>query len=250
VILKLTNEVEGSPMAQIFNRWTNEIPKVAPPVLGVGAAFAVFAVWFWMSPKHTDVGYAPIQPIPYSHALHAGQLGMDCRYCHQNVEVSPHAGVPPTKTCLNCHTQVKKDSEKLEWLRKAQKSPTELVATAESTPWLRIHKVPDYAYFDHSAHVTVGVGCQSCHGRIDEMEVVRQVEPLSMGWCLQCHRNVRHFEANGFEPADVLRPLDKVSITDMTWGPSHAEYGSWKDGAKELAKKLKPPTVECTGCHR
>ena len=237
-------------MAQIFPRWTNEIPKVAPPVLTVVGAFAIFVVWFWFSPKHTDVGYQPIQPVPYSHKLHAGDMGMDCRYCHYNVERSAHAGVPPTQVCLNCHRQVRTESSKLQPVRDAlAEDGKSLLADAPSIPWRRIHKIPDYAYFDHSAHVTVGVGCQSCHGRIDQMVVVRQVEPLSMGWCLDCHRDVRHFEDRGAEPADVLRPND-VEITSMVWGPEHPSYDGWKAGAREKAKTLKPPTVECSGCHR
>ncbi len=247
---------------QIFPRWTNEIPKFAPPVATVAAVFAVFVVWFWFSPKHTDVGYAPRQPIPYSHKLHAGDLGMDCRYCHTNVERSAHAGVPPTQTCLNCHNIVRKNSKAFALLRDAkhlgddgnqtkdENGVGELKAQGPSVPWLRIHKVPDYAYFDHSAHVTVGVGCKSCHGRIDQMVVVQQQEPLSMGWCLTCHRNVRYFDDRGYEPADVLRPLDQVSITDMTYGKDHPAYAGWVSKAREKAKTLRPPTVECSGCHR
>ena len=96
-------------MAQIFPRWTNEVPKLAPPLIGLVLVFVVFVVWYWFSPKHLNVGYAPEQPVPYSHQLHAGQLGMDCRYCHNNVERSAYAGVPPTQTCMNCHANVKKD---------------------------------------------------------------------------------------------------------------------------------------------
>lgn len=237
-------------MAQIFPRWTNELPKLALAGAGLLGSLVIFVVWFWFSPSHTDVGYAPEQPIPYSHKLHAGQMGMDCRYCHVNVEKSAHAGVPPTSTCLNCHNVVRADSPKFEWLRQAKGDDGQLNEDALSTPWRRIHKTPDYAYFDHSAHVTVGVGCVSCHGRVDEMLVVRQTQPLSMGWCLECHRNIRHYEDRGFEPADVIRPLDKVEITDMTWGRGHPAYDSWKEDARKKAQQLKPPTVECTGCHR
>jgi len=238
-------------MAQIFPRWTNEIPRMAPPVLLVLGGVVTFVVWFWFSPKHTDVGYAPVQPIPYSHKLHAGDLAIDCRYCHTGVEKSAQAGVPPTQTCLNCHQMVKPDSPKFgEWFKQAKDEKGAPKADAKSTPWLRIHKIPDYAYFDHSAHVTVGVGCVSCHGRVDTMEVVSQQEPLSMGWCLKCHRDVRHFEERHAEPADVIRPLGTVRITDMTWGREHESYAAWKSDARVYAKTLKPPTVECSGCHR
>lgn len=224
-------------MALIFPKWTNEIPKVAPPVLGVLLAFGVFVVWYWFSPSHTDVGYAPQQPIPYSHKLHVGQLGMDCRYCHTGAERSASAGVPPTQTCMNCHALVKTDSPKLAALRASWMGGTE---DGGPVRWKRIHKVPDYAYFDHSAHLNLAgdmaVGCKSCHGRIDQMVVVQQDQPLSMGWCLDCHRN----------PTEALRPRDKV--TDMAWEADE----SWKKTAAENFKKYKlnPPTVSCSGCHR
>jgi len=214
-------------MAQIFPRWINAIPKlvvIEGTALGV---FAVFAIWYWFSPLHTDVGYAPAQPVPYSHKLHAGDLGIDCRYCHTGVERSPHAGVPPTQTCMNCHANVKTDSALLQPIRDSWEKN-------EAMSWIRIHKVPDYAYFDHSAHISVGVGCVSCHGRIDQMVTVKQEEPLSMGWCLDCHRN----------PVFSLRPDDK--ITDMEWEPS----GDWIRTARQKAKKLQPPVVSCSGCHR
>ena len=243
-------------MALIFPKWTNDIPRVGAPVAAVLGGFAIFAIWFWMSPKHTDVGYAPMQPIPYSHKLHAGELGMDCRYCHNNVERSANAGVPPTQTCMNCHKQVKQGSPRLTPLYKSWGD-----GTAEKDggpiPWKRIHKVPDYAYFNHSAHVAikhkeVGVGCVSCHGRVDQMAVVHQVQPLSMSWCLDCHNN----------PAPNLRPIGEV--TNMDWAPDAA----WATKAAEIATHLNPPgnknvretlpdgrvivraNASCTGCHR
>jgi hypothetical protein len=229
-------------MALIFPKWTNELPKVAPPILGVAGGIATFVVWFWFSPQHTDVGYQPRQPIPYSHQLHVGDLGIDCRYCHNNVERSSGAGVPPTQTCMNCHTQVKPKSAKLAALRKSW---------TDDTPvhWLRIHKISDYAYFDHSAHMNIAgqraaVGCNSCHGRVDQMPVVRQTEPLSMGWCLGCHRQVRDGRDFGFPVEEVLRP--RSAMTDMTWTPD----ATWATQAKEIAKGLMPPTIECSGCHR
>jgi hypothetical protein len=243
-------------MAQIFPRWTNLIPTVGVPALGGVVAFVIFAVWFWFSPKHTDVGYTPVQPIPYSHKLHAGDMQMDCRYCHYNVERSAHAGVPPTQVCMNCHSQVKKDSPKLEALRASWAEGKD----GGPVPWKRIHKAPDYVYFNHSAHVAnvgngperAAIGCESCHGRIDLMEVVGQQQPLSMSWCLDCHNNTARF----------LRPADQV--TKMGWKP---ELG-WGDRAAEISKTLHPPgrvdnyttnpdgthttraTYGCNGCHR
>jgi hypothetical protein len=217
-------------MAQMFPRWTNQVPKIAPVILGLVLVSVTFTIWYWFSPKHLVVGYAPEQPVPYSHKLHAGQLGMDCRYCHNNVERSAYAGVPSTQTCMNCHANVKKDSPILQPIRDSWKS-------GDPVPWVRIHKVADYAYFDHSAHLTRGVGCVSCHGRVDQMIVVRQQEPLNMEWCLNCHRN----------PEPSLRPLDK--ITDMDWKASDMSANEKQEIAERLST-LQPPVVNCAGCHR
>jgi hypothetical protein len=243
-------------MAQIFPKWTNDIPRVAPPVLTVLGGLAIFAIWFWWSPRHTDVGYAPTQPIAYSHKLHAGDNGLDCRYCHNNVERSASAGVPPTQTCMNCHKQIKQGSPRLTELYKSW-GDGKPENDGGAIPWKRIHKIPDYAYFNHSAHVAikhkeVAIGCATCHGRVDQMVVVHQTQPLSMGWCLDCHNN----------PGPNLRPISEV--TNMAWEPDAA----WLQKAEEIAKDLEPPghknaqkvlpdgqvitraTAGCTGCHR
>lgn len=207
---------------QIFPRSLNLLPLIAAlAVLGGGAA-VTFGIWYYFSPKNLQVGYAPKQPIPYSHKLHVGELGLDCRYCHANVERSYEAQVPPTQTCMGCHSVVRKDSDRLARLRDSWESN-------EPVEWVRVHKVADHAYFDHSVHLAVGVGCVSCHGRIDQMDVVRQDAPLSMSWCLDCHRN----------PEPNLRP--KSEITNMTWEPTPGE-------ALKLAK-VDPPQ-NCSGCHR
>jgi hypothetical protein len=171
------------------------------------------------------VGYAPDQPVAYSHKLHAGLLGLDCRYCHQNVERSPHASVPDTNTCMNCHAQVRKDSPLLEKVRESAAKETPI-------PWVKVHMLPDYAYFNHAAHVHAGVGCASCHGRVDQMEIVRQVEPLSMRWCLDCHRN----------PENHLRPAEEV--TNMSY-----QHDLQKALEIKREKGINPPT-HCSGCHR
>jgi hypothetical protein len=212
---------------QIFPRWTLKLPPLIAAAATLGAPGAIFGIWYYFSPRHTDVGYQPKQPVPYSHKLHAGDLGMDCRYCHANVEKSAVAMVPPTATCMNCHTWVKKESAALEPIRKswADGSPVE---------WVRIHKVPDYAFFDHSAHLAAGVGCSTCHGRVDQMVKMHQAEPLSMGWCLDCHRN----------PQPNLRPKDQV--TNMAWQPRPAEVAQ-NDPA--VLHDVNPPQ-NCSGCHR
>lgn len=173
-----------SPKAKlfVFPSWHNRIPAVVFLVVGpIATVFAIFAVWYWFSPKFTDAGYMPEQPVQYSHELHAGQLQIDCRYCHVGVEKTAWAGVPPTATCMNCHTNIKTRSPKLQLVRDSY-------AEDKAIPWVRVHKIADYAYFNHSAHVRVGVGCESCHGRIDTMVEVYQEKPLSMGWCYECHQ--------------------------------------------------------------
>jgi hypothetical protein len=208
---------------QIFPRSLNYLPLVAAlGAAGVGAGIT-FVFWYYFSPAEQQVGYAPEQPIEYSHKLHAGELGIDCRYCHANVERSFEAMVPPTQTCMGCHSIVRKDSPKLKALQESW---------ANGTPieWVRVHKVPDHVFFDHSVHLAAGVGCVSCHGRIDTMDVVRIEKPIAMGWCLECHR----------EPGANLRPRDQ--ITNMTWQPGAAD-------AALAQTNLKGPE-NCSGCHR
>jgi hypothetical protein len=212
----------------IFPRWTNNVPIVVGLVAPLGGASLIFAVWYWFSPWFTDVGYRPEQPVAYSHKLHAGELGIDCRYCHNTVEKAAHAAIPPAATCMNCHELVKTDSKRLEPVRESYK-------TGEAIPWVRVHQLPDYAYFNHSPHVAAGVGCASCHGRVDQMVVVEMKQPLSMGWCLDCHR----------DPKPNLRPLDQV--TNMNWDASETPYDPDRDANRK--RKVNPPT-HCSGCHR
>lgn len=212
----------------VFPRWTNKTPMLAGAVLGGAPVYLTFLIWFGFSPKTLDVGYMPEQPVPYNHALHAGELGMDCRYCHNTVEKTAGAAVPPAETCMNCHQRVKAESPKLEPIRESYK-------TGKAVEWVKVHDISDFAYFNHSAHVTRGVGCVSCHGRVDKMVEVYQEEPLSMGWCLDCHRN----------PEPHLRPPEEV--TNMNWEPPEdaATYG------KRLREQrnINPPE-DCSTCHR
>jgi hypothetical protein len=215
-------------LAQIFPKWTNKIPTY----LIIGAMAAGIAVvgffWYYGSPKYTDVGYRPVQPVRYSHKLHAGDLGLDCRYCHFNVEISPVSNVPPTQVCMNCHKMILPESEKLLPVRESW-------ATGVPIQWQRVHQTPDFAYFNHAAHLHAGVGCYSCHGNVANMEVVEQVEPLSMGWCLDCHRH----------PEMALRPQNE--LTNMNWTPPADQMEIARKMIAE--KKIKPP-VDCSGCHR
>lgn len=215
-------------MAEIFPKWTNKIPLYLAGVAVLGAMIVPGLVWYFFSPEFTDVGYQPNQPVPFSHKLHAGDLQIDCRYCHVQVNISSVASVPPTQTCMNCHQLVGRDSEKLTVVM-------ESVARNQPIRWVRVHKVPEYAYFNHSAHVNAGVGCSSCHGNVAEMEVVRQVEPLSMAWCLECHRN----------PDSHLREQNQITNTSWQPPPDHAEF------VRQLKDRvdIDPPT-DCTACHR
>ena len=217
-------------MAQLFPKWANYVPLVLLAVVPMTAVVAVSAVWYFGSPKFTDVGYRPKQPVPFSHRLHAGELGMDCRYCHASIELSHEANIPPTQTCMNCHNMVATESEKLQLVRDSFKNNKPI-------EWVRVHKLPEYAYFNHGVHLRAGVGCASCHGNIAEMEVVEQKEPLSMGWCLDCHRN----------PTDHLRDLNTVSITDMYWSPKADQAQTAQQIIKQ--KHLNPPT-DCSACHQ
>lgn len=215
-------------MAQIFPKWSNKIPKlVVTGVLVLGAAVTGF-FWYYGSPKFTDVGYRPKQPVFYSHKLHAGDLGMDCRYCHVGVERSAVAMVPPTATCMNCHNLILPQSEKLLPVRESWINQTPI-------EWVKVHKVPDYAYFNHSIHLNAGVGCESCHGNVAQMEEVEIRESLSMSWCLDCHRN----------PDMHLRPASDV--TRMGWTPAkdQAAFAASVKQEKRIA-----PTQDCSGCHR
>jgi hypothetical protein len=211
----------------LFPKWSNRAVYAVLAAVPLAIIGAITAFALYISPYNSQAGYAPVQPIPYSHRLHAGDLGLDCRYCHVNVEKSPVAMIPPAETCMNCHATVQKDNPEILKL-------AESYHTGKAIEWERVHKSPDYVYFDHSVHISAGVGCVSCHGRVDQMDVVMQEKPLSMGWCLDCHRN----------PEKHLRPKDKV--TDMAWqAENQLELGL------QLKTKFKiNPTTDCSGCHR
>ncbi len=215
-------------MSDVFPKWTNRIPLAIGVGVPVAAVAVIAAVNYWFSPRYTDVGYRPVQPVPFSHQVHAGQMGMDCRYCHTTVERAAHAAIPATATCINCHRIIKPDSEGVKPL---------LASFDNNEPmhWVRVHQLPGYAYFDHRVHLAAGVGCATCHGRINQMERVRLSAPLSMGWCLECHRN----------PGPNLRPVSE--ITNMAWDAKTAGY-DWQTNPKRT-RKLEPPQ-NCSGCHR
>lgn len=217
-------------MSRVFPRNSRRIAAQLAIGLMLFGGMATAAVWYYATPKWYRAGYEPIQPITFSHQLHYGQLGLDCRYCHTHVTEAAHANIPSVQVCWTCHgadkANIKSDSPLLAPLREAHERGLPV-------PWVRIHKLPDFVYFNHAVHVNRGVGCASCHGRIDKMAVVRHEEPLSMSWCLDCHRN----------PEPNLRPNDQ--ITNMHWQPDRPDMGGWI----RQESQIRPPT-DCTGCHR
>jgi hypothetical protein len=216
-------------MSALFPPAWNTIVRVAAlgllaaPVIAVGALY-VYA----FSPLYTGQRDQIEQVIQFDHRHHVTDDGIDCRYCHSSVERSPYAGIPPTETCMNCHAQVWNKSPLLDEVRARY-------FTDRAIPWNRVHRLPNFVYFNHSIHVNKGVGCVTCHGRVDRMALVEQMAPLTMSWCLDCHR----------DPAKHLRPVDL--ITDMTWEPdvNRDQFG------RELMTKYDVHTrTSCTTCHR
>lgn len=225
----------------LFPRWVN-------PLLGwillaglTGAAFNGIMGGLITDPVTLNIGYEPEQPVPFSHAIHAGQLKMDCRYCHNTVFDAAHAAVPPTATCVNCHSPandagitalaaVHAESPKLAVIHESWK-------TGQGVKWKRVHNLPEFVFFNHAAHVNSGVSCRTCHGRIDQMETVYQHEELSMAWCITCHRN----------PDKHLRPVDKVTKLDWDFESEEAQA---EFAAKVKEEKNIDPKVHCAVCHR
>jgi Cytochrome c7 and related cytochrome c len=218
-------------MPQIFRPYADTVARVvlvAIPVVPIAAiAVAYAAMW---SPYITGENVTIEQPVPFSHEHHVGKLGLDCRYCHTSVEKSSFASIPPTHTCMTCHSQLFTQAAMLAPVRES---------LAENKPirWQKVHRLPDYVYFDHAVHIANGVGCTTCHGQVDEMPLMRQVQPLTMSWCLQCHR----------DPVPYLRPRSEIFST--SWRPPKDQL---QQGRKLLAsfhinnKHL----TDCSVCHR
>ncbi|MDC0322228.1 cytochrome c family protein [Verrucomicrobiales bacterium] len=223
-------------MGNIFPRWINLLPIKLIICLGALATVIAGLTWYVATPKFTRVGYAPQQPIPFDHSLHAGQLKMDCRYCHTFVEDSPHSNIPAAQTCWNCHGpgKVKADSPALEPLRQAM-DPDNENYTGDPIRWVQIHETPDYAYFNHAAHVNRGVSCVECHGKVNEMSVVYHAKNLSMGFCLDCHRNVD----------EHLRPLDQ--ITNLDWEAEDENVGEFYARIASKSGKSEAELMEADG---
>jgi hypothetical protein len=196
-------------MAQVFDRSSNALARFSLVLTGVIViALGVALDSLQRSPWVTRQGQRPDQPIPFSHKHHVEGLGLQCQYCHTSVEKSSYAGIPPTKTCINCHAQIWTNAQLLEPVRQSW-------ATGASIQWIKVHDLPDYVYFNHEIHVNKGIGCASCHGRVDEMPLMYQQNTLQMEWCLNCHRN----------PAVNLRPTSE--IYNMAWAGASSDKPVW-----------------------
>ena len=216
-------------MAQIFHPSTNTIARVSL----FGAVFFLAAAAFaWdralRSPYTTRAQVAREQPVPFSHKHHVAGLGIDCRHCHGSVEEAAFAGLPSTKTCMSCHSMVWTETAMLEPVRESWRSD-------RSLEWTRVHDLPDFAYFDHSVHLAKGIGCSTCHGRVDQMPLVWQEAPLTMDWCLECHR----------EPERFVRPRE--AVFDMDWDPDSLD----PQQRAGLARAYGLGRLDnCSTCHR
>ena len=215
-------------MAQLFHRSTNTLSRVS--IFGgalILASLVGIVALLDRSSYNTGQGVVLAQPVPFSHDHHTAALGISCLYCHTSAEKSAFAGVPPTATCMNCHNLIWNDSPMLAPVRAS-------FATGEPIRWARIHDLPDYVYFNHSIHLAKGVGCESCHGRVDEMPLIRQAETLQMEWCLGCHRN----------PQEYLRPREEVLT--MGWEAENQD----ELGARLVAEYDVQSLTSCSVCHR
>jgi len=246
-------------MRNLFPRWVNTIPVKVILALGVIGGTVTAGITYYATPKYTRVGYNPTQPVAYDHSFHAGELGLDCRYCHHGVDKSSHANIPSANVCMSCHQNIKSDSPLLLPIRNSyygedvnkdgklsdgeDTNGDGTLTQGPAVPWVRIHKTPDYVYFNHAIHVNRGVSCVECHGRVDQMEVVHHDKPLSMAFCLDCHR----------KPEKALRPMSQV--TNLAWtldgeSESNSSFDQIHAGLDIKSKWGVNPPLSCTGCHR
>lgn len=216
-------------MPALFSPWANTVARatlIACAAVGAGVPIALMA---WVRTPNATRRYAPVaQPIPFDHQLHVTGFGIDCRYCHASVERSATAGIPPTATCVPCHSDT--------WMRSPQLAPVrQSLAANQPLRWNRVDVLPDFVYFNHAAHVAKGVGCETCHGRVDRMPRVYQAASMSMSWCVDCHR----------DPAPHLRPV--AAITAMGWHPDEPQAVL---GSRLMTSYHVRSLTDCTTCHR
>ena len=217
-------------MPQDFPRNANAFVRWAIIAGGVFVVLLMIVLAFYARTTNNAVGVPIAQPVDFQHNLHTSQLGLDCRYCHSTVEVASVAGVPPTETCMTCHSQIRVGDPALEAVQASWDS-------GEAIEWNRVHDMPDFVYFDHSAHVNQGVGCSTCHGRVDLMSGMWKTEPMTMGWCLECHR----------APEDFLRPRSEVFNMAYVPPADQAELGPQLVEAYHINTEKLP---QCSTCHR
>lgn len=219
-------------MAQIFHRSTNTISRLSifgVLVLVIGSLWLAAAIS--RSSYVTEENVTRAQPVPFSHEHHVSGLGIDCRYCHTSVETSAFAGIPPTATCMNCHSQIWSGSAVLQPVRDSFQSGAPI-------RWTRVHNLADFAYFNHSIHVQKGVGCAACHGRVDQMPLMWQTASLQMEWCLDCHRH----------PEQFLRPREEVF--NMAWQPPADQAALGRELIKRYNIRSAEVLTSCSTCHR
>ncbi len=216
-------------MRPLFQPWSDTVFRLSLVAVFAAAVTVPTAMILWVRTPYVTKQYDPVdQPVAFDHRHHVRDEGIDCLYCHYEATRTKYAGVPPTSVCMNCHSQVWQESNRLALVRSS---------FFENRPiqWKRVHQLPGFVYFDHSAHLAHGVGCSECHGRVDLMGRVYPVAPLTMSWCLDCHR----------DPDPHLRPLDE--LTNADWQPARPR----REIGVEIRETLHvDPTVNCTGCHR
>ena len=217
-------------MPQYFPRNANAFAKWAVLGGGIFVVLLVTVLAYWARTNNNAVGVPVEQPVAFQHSLHAGGLGLDCRYCHTSVEVAATASIPPTETCMTCHSQIRVGSPALSVVAASWESGVPIA-------WNRVHDLPDYAYFNHSAHLNAGVGCSTCHGRIDQMDGMWKNEPLTMGWCLECHR----------APENFVRPRSEVLNMSYEAPSDQLALGAELIEAYHVNTEKLP---QCSTCHR
>lgn len=219
-------------MAPIFPPRSNTLARLSIlAALILIAAISAFFVWWVHSSTFNKVGVPVPQPVPYPHSVHVNALGLNCRYCHDSVDKSAFADLPPTETCMTCHSQIATTNADLAPVRDSWQ-------TGAAIQWNRVNKLPDYVYFDHQIHVKKGVGCESCHGRVDQMTTDVKANTFYMAWCLQCHRN----------PEKFIRPVDKVY--DMGYQPAEDQLTLGRQLVKEYNILSPEQLLNCSTCHR
>lgn len=218
-------------MSNVFTPRANFIARASIVVILLGlTAVSSFVLGFARSSFSTGVGVEVSQPVPFSHQHHVAGLGIDCRYCHTTVEESAFAGIPATQTCMNCHSKLWTDAPMLEPIRESWR-------TGAPVCWQRVHDLPDFVYFDHSVHLAKGIGCTTCHGRVDQMPLVRKDATLFMSWCLDCHR----------DPWPHVRPRDE--LFSMEWQPLEDDLVQ-RDARSAQHDIRTQALADCSICHR